>query len=181
VTMGADGVHKGVLIIFVWRLVAKQFLHVVLPPTFRLLSNLFTLPTRRFYTAATEYGGPVPDEIGLHPIPSVIDLPSTLRGEGMNLNGGLLGNRYRELPGSEVKLRNGFTAGNGHANGNGYGLANWNGTGTGHSNGTGNGHANGDGNATKSEKDIVVASAVTKEVKVKHYDADGESAFQFPD
>ena len=47
---------------------------MVLPPTFRLLSHLFTLPHRRFYTPATDYTS-VPPEKGLRPIPSVIDLP----------------------------------------------------------------------------------------------------------
>ncbi|EJF56556.1 hypothetical protein DICSQDRAFT_71301 [Dichomitus squalens LYAD-421 SS1] len=64
----------GVLTIFVWRIVAKSFCHFVLPPTFRFLSHLFTLPHRRFYTPATDYTS-VPPEKGLRPIPSVIDLP----------------------------------------------------------------------------------------------------------
>jgi hypothetical protein len=74
----------GVLVIFVWRIVAKSTLHLVLPPTFRLLSKAFRLPNRRFYTPATEYKN-VPSEfhvgedgtIELHAIPSVIDLPSS--------------------------------------------------------------------------------------------------------
>ena len=57
-----------------WRIVAKSFCHFVLPPTFRFLSHLFTLPHRRFYTPATDYTS-VPPEKGLRPIPSVIDLP----------------------------------------------------------------------------------------------------------
>ncbi|TEB29871.1 hypothetical protein FA13DRAFT_1755388 [Coprinellus micaceus] len=73
-----------VLVIFVWRIVAKSTLHLVLPPTFRLLSKAFRLPNRRFYTPATEYKN-VPSEfhvgedgtIELHAIPSVIDLPSS--------------------------------------------------------------------------------------------------------
>jgi len=52
----------------------------VLPPTFRFLSIIFTLPSRRFYTPATDYTT-VPPEKGLHPIPSVIDLPSQLEME----------------------------------------------------------------------------------------------------
>ncbi|KAI0747169.1 PAP2-domain-containing protein [Daedaleopsis nitida] len=64
----------GILTIFIWRIAAKSFCHFVLPPTFRLLSHLFTLPHRRFYTPATDYTS-VPAEKGLRPIPSVIDLP----------------------------------------------------------------------------------------------------------
>ncbi|RPD55565.1 hypothetical protein L226DRAFT_511641 [Lentinus tigrinus ALCF2SS1-7] len=64
----------GVLTIFVWRIVAKSFCHFILPPTFRFLSHLFTLPHRRFYTPATDYTS-VPPEKGLRLIPSVIDLP----------------------------------------------------------------------------------------------------------
>ena len=51
-------------------------LHLVLPPVFRALALCFDLPHRRFYTPATHYTH-VPVENGLHPIPSVIDLPST--------------------------------------------------------------------------------------------------------
>ncbi|KAF9527614.1 PAP2 superfamily-domain-containing protein [Crepidotus variabilis] len=73
----------GVLVIFTWRIVAKSALHLILPPTFRLLARFFRLPRRRFYTPATEYKS-VPSEFhsettggfGLRPIPSVIDLPS---------------------------------------------------------------------------------------------------------
>ena len=64
----------GILTIFVWRISAKSFCHFVLPPIFRFLSHLFTLPHRRFYTPATDYVS-VPPEKGLRPIPSVIDLP----------------------------------------------------------------------------------------------------------
>ncbi|KIY51066.1 hypothetical protein FISHEDRAFT_13986, partial [Fistulina hepatica ATCC 64428] len=73
----------GILIVFAWRLLAKSLLHLILPPTFRLLSQVFTLPNRRFYTPATDYKH-VPSEFAsadgrfaLHPIPSVIDLSST--------------------------------------------------------------------------------------------------------
>ncbi|KIM59073.1 hypothetical protein SCLCIDRAFT_16570 [Scleroderma citrinum Foug A] len=69
-------VGMGILIIFVWRLLAKATLHLVLPPLFRALALCFDLPHRRFYTPATHYTH-VPVENGLHPIPSVIDLPST--------------------------------------------------------------------------------------------------------
>lgn len=83
----------GILTIFVWRILAKSALHIVLPPTFRLLAQFFRLPRRRFYTPATEYKS-VPSEFhssssggfGLHPIPSVIDLPSNV-GVGVEVGG----------------------------------------------------------------------------------------------
>jgi len=67
----------GILVIFTWRILAKSILHLILPPTFRLLAQAFTLPNRRFYTPATDYKN-VPSELGLRPIPSVIDLPEHL-------------------------------------------------------------------------------------------------------
>lgn len=67
----------GILAIFAWRIFAKALMHRVLPPTFRLLARLTTLPHRRYYTPATDYTG-VPSEKGLHPIPSVLDLPGML-------------------------------------------------------------------------------------------------------
>lgn len=73
----------GILVIFIWRLLAKSFLHAVLPPVFRALAPHFDLPHRRFYTPATDYGR-LPMEKGLHPIPSVIDLPGTLEVSGVN-------------------------------------------------------------------------------------------------
>lgn len=82
----------GIALIFAWRLAAKFLLHSLLPPLFRWISygvlprlvsiNILPkgaeLPNRRFYTPATEYDGAVP-EGGLHPIPSVIDLPAMLQ------------------------------------------------------------------------------------------------------
>ena len=70
----------GILLIFTWRIFAKSSLHYALPRIFRFLASIFTLPHRRFYTPATDYGD-VPVERGLHPIPSVIDLPSQLQME----------------------------------------------------------------------------------------------------
>lgn len=64
----------GILTIFVWRIFAKSLFHAILPPTFRLLSHLFTLPHRRFYIPATDYTS-VPPEKTLRAVPSVIDLP----------------------------------------------------------------------------------------------------------
>jgi len=67
----------GILTIFAWRIFAKFLLHRILPPTFRFLGQLMTLPHRRFYTPATDYHA-VPSEKGLHPFPSVLDLPGML-------------------------------------------------------------------------------------------------------
>lgn len=67
----------GTVVVLIWRLAAKKVLHFSLPPIFRFASLLFELPTRRFYTPATEYQH-VPGEKGLHPIPSMMDLPSML-------------------------------------------------------------------------------------------------------
>jgi dihydrosphingosine 1-phosphate phosphatase len=67
----------GILTIFAWRIFAKFLMHRILPPTFRFLGQLMTLPHRRFYTPATDYEH-VPPEKGLHPIPSVLDLPGML-------------------------------------------------------------------------------------------------------
>ena len=80
----------GILIIFVWRILAKSILHFVLPPIFRLLAHAFTLPHRRFYTPATDYTS-VPPEKGLYPIPSVIDLPSMME---MEMDAGASGHRF---------------------------------------------------------------------------------------
>ena len=68
----------GILLIFTWRIFAKSSLHFALPRIYRFLAIIFTLPSRRFYTPATDYEE-VPIERGLHPIPSVIDLPSQLQ------------------------------------------------------------------------------------------------------
>lgn len=77
----------GVAVIFTWRILVKQTLHAVLPPTFRLVSGVVGfLPTRRFYTPATEYET-MPIEKGLHPIPSMMDLPGALANAGAGLEG----------------------------------------------------------------------------------------------
>lgn len=101
------------LSIFIWRLVAKAVFHAVLPPTFRFVGSIFTLPNRRFYTPATDYEH-VPTERGLHPIPSVIDLP---------LSPSVSAQSSTSLPrfGSDgLKLRNGNgNTGGGNFSGNG--------------------------------------------------------------
>lgn len=99
----------GILIIFMWRIFAKTVMHTVLPPIFRLLSQAFTLPHRRFYTPATDYKN-VPPEKGLHPIPSVIDLPSMIEmemdgggssGASLAAPGGIYGQYNMKLRGSK--------------------------------------------------------------------------------
>ncbi|KAF8869396.1 PAP2 superfamily-domain-containing protein [Infundibulicybe gibba] len=119
----------GILVIFIWRLVAKSLLHLILPPTFRLLSRAFKLPNRRFYTPATDYKN-VPSDFaasgpgggfGLHPIPSVIDLPGT-GGVGVEIGGIGSGVDAPDLRGRDIKMRGGgsglngkTTHGNGHS------------------------------------------------------------------
>lgn len=76
---------SGVLIIFTFRLAAKPILHAVLPPIFRGLSTLFTLPNRRYYTAATDYQSFPSENLLYDPIPSVIDLPALASQEGILL------------------------------------------------------------------------------------------------
>ncbi|KZT07942.1 uncharacterized protein LAESUDRAFT_677144 [Laetiporus sulphureus 93-53] len=98
----------GILIIFMWRIFAKNVSHFVLPPLFRLLSHSFTLPHRRFYTPATDYKN-VPPEKGLRPIPSVIDLPGMIEmeTEGGGASG-VRGLRYGNIYGERsIKLRGG--------------------------------------------------------------------------
>jgi len=74
----------GVSAVFAFRLALKPTLQRLLPPTFRTLATVFTLPHRRWYTPATEYEK-VPDEhvlarrrlgMGMS-VPSVIDLSTT--------------------------------------------------------------------------------------------------------
>ncbi|KAG6827645.1 hypothetical protein H0H92_011011 [Tricholoma furcatifolium] len=97
----------GVLVIFAWRLFAKSALHLILPPTFRGVARVFSLPNRRFYTPATDYQS-VPSEFsgnGIHPIPSVIDLPSSA---GVGIEVGGIGSGVRsafEYGGNEIKMR----------------------------------------------------------------------------
>ncbi|KAF9458927.1 hypothetical protein BDZ94DRAFT_1200301 [Collybia nuda] len=107
----------GILVIFTWRLLAKSALHLILPPTFRVLSRVFRLPNRRFYTPATDYKT-VPSEFsatgrggsfGLHPIPSVIDLPGT-GGVGVEVGGIGSGSGVggvSDFGVNEIKLRGG--------------------------------------------------------------------------
>lgn len=103
----------GIMAIFAWRIFAKFLLHRVLPPTFRLLAKLFTLPSRRFYTPATDYKNVPPEREGLRPIPSVIDLPGMLEmevdGVGMGVGKGTGASYNQRFLGADggVKNRNG--------------------------------------------------------------------------
>jgi len=113
-TFAAAKMVVGVAIIFGWRLLAKYILHATLPPLFRKLARLFTLPHRRFYTPATDYDGSVPEgDGGLRSIPSVIDIPGMMhssdggastalpqyalglpRGDGASVRGGKLNGSF---------------------------------------------------------------------------------------
>jgi hypothetical protein len=116
-------------VIFTWRILAKSILHLILPPTFRLLAQAFTLPNRRFYTPATDYKN-VPSELGLRPIPSVINLPEHL-GMEMEMDPSTkasgLGLGVNE---TELRVRGGKMNGkktlNGKAYGTVYGVGNGN-------------------------------------------------------
>jgi hypothetical protein len=159
-------IHEGILIIFTWRIIAKSVLHMILPPTFRLLVHAFTLPNRRFYTPATDYKN-VPSELGLRPIPSVIDLPESL---GMETETEVdFGTRASGLAfsGNDTELK----AHGGKMNGNktvrGYGTVY----------GVGNGNSN-----WELEKHGSGKEEVKDDATVKHYDADGTplSLFGYP-
>ncbi|KAI0917490.1 hypothetical protein AcV5_007972 [Taiwanofungus camphoratus] len=144
----------GIFIVFVWRILAKALSHLVLPPIFRLLSHLFTLPHRRFYTPATDYKS-VPHDKGLHPIPSVIDLPSMME---LEMDGG-------GASGSSLGV-------GGYDYGGAAGLV-------GMKQRNGRGREKGAGGQPSDEKERVIGLGLSVEesggrvdVVVKHYDAD---------
>ncbi|TIA99356.1 hypothetical protein E3P94_02579 [Wallemia ichthyophaga] len=64
----------GVGMIFLTRLLTKPFMQVSLPPMFRLLHRVVTLPNRREYVPATEYTDYRNSNDKLDPVPSVVDL-----------------------------------------------------------------------------------------------------------
>jgi hypothetical protein len=156
--------HQGILVIFTWRILAKSVLHLILPPTFRLLAQGFTLPNRRFYTPATDYKN-VPSELGLRPIPSVIDLPEHLEMQteidlGTKASGlGRLG-----INETELRVRVGKANGNKTAVAQGYGTV------------YGVGNGNRDWELEKFGSGQSDDSTV-KDAAVKHYDADGMIVF----
>jgi dihydrosphingosine 1-phosphate phosphatase len=107
----------GIFIIFIWRIAAKSVLLKALPPLFRGLARIFSLPNRRFYTPATEYTS-VPSEFsgdgGLRPIPSLIDLPSSAGIEIGGIGSGSEVTGYKSFFGEqEIKLRGNGSGNNG--------------------------------------------------------------------
>ena len=74
--------------IFAWPILPKSLLHRILPPMYRSLGQLMTLPRRRYYTPATDYTNvpfsPDPNG-GLRAIPSVLDLPGMVELEVDNV------------------------------------------------------------------------------------------------
>ncbi|KAG1801268.1 PAP2 superfamily-domain-containing protein [Suillus variegatus] len=103
-TLACAKVTIGILVIFVWRILAKSLLHLVLPPLFRLLASSFDLPHRRFYTPATDYQH-MPVESSLRPIPSFIDLPGVLEVSAIRERSALGGTK--NYSGSELENSNG--------------------------------------------------------------------------
>ncbi|KAF9057101.1 PAP2 superfamily-domain-containing protein, partial [Panaeolus papilionaceus] len=97
----------GILIIFIWRILAKSLLHLILPPIFRAVAKITgALPNRRFYTPATEYHSvPMSSSAGLHPIPSVIDLvgSNSIREEVGGIGSGVESVSVKRQPVGKVK------------------------------------------------------------------------------
>jgi hypothetical protein len=144
----------GILLLFTWRIFAKSSLHFALPKIFRFLASIFTLPNRRFYTPATDYEE-VPIERGLHPIPSVIDLPTHLQVEMDDENVSVSTGRRGNVTLSDMKKRR-----NGSKNDFGQDFRifgeKYNGT-------------------VRQVSESPSDGVKTSEGEVKHYDADGKS------
>jgi hypothetical protein len=149
----------GILLLFTWRIFAKSSLHFALPKIFRFLASIFTLPNRRFYTPATDYEE-VPIERGLHPIPSVIDLPTHLQVEMDDENVSVSTGRRGNVTLSDMTKRR-----NGSRNDFGQDFRTF-----------GEKHNGTVRQASESPSDDVKAS----EGEVKHYDADGKSISPSP-
>ncbi|CAE6523518.1 unnamed protein product [Rhizoctonia solani] len=95
----------GITAIFVWRIIAKRVLLTILPPIYRKFSTqVGPLPTRRWYTPATDYSEVPADAAHLRTVPSVIDLPSKVA----VVKSGVLprAHIYRQVE-AESKQRNG--------------------------------------------------------------------------
>lgn len=106
-SLAAAKMVVGVLAIFAWRFFAKFLMHTILPPIFRFLAQVFTLPHRRFYTPATDYKN-VPAEKGLRAIPSLIDLPGAVEVEADGIGASTA--HSKELShgqGRQIKFRKG--------------------------------------------------------------------------
>ena len=89
--------------IFAWRIIAKFLLHRTLPPMYRFLAQLMTLPNRRFYTPATDYKN-VPQEKHLRAYPSVLDLPGMVELEVDGVSTAA-SRRMDALSSRDIKLR----------------------------------------------------------------------------
>ncbi|KAF8325770.1 phosphatidic acid phosphatase type 2/haloperoxidase [Cantharellus anzutake] len=152
----------GVMIIFGWRILAKWVMHTVLPPLFRLLATLVELPRRRFYTPATDYKGSVPEEgVGLfYPIPSVIDIPGMIHGDGVEVvaTGANLLPRYSE---GGIALRGGGGGGGGGSSRSGTAAV-----------GKGNGGTHTNTNSGGQRTMVREEKEDEDKVAKKHYDAD---------
>ncbi|KAH7098070.1 phosphatidic acid phosphatase type 2/haloperoxidase [Auriculariales sp. MPI-PUGE-AT-0066] len=109
VCLSAVKLIGGLLAIAVWRIVAKLAMHSILPPFFRALARITSLPNRRFYIPATDYSR-VPTEKTLQPIPSVIDLPSTLHAHSV----GNLGLPRDAIGNTHLKQRKNAKGSGGH-------------------------------------------------------------------
>ena len=105
-----DSRFPGILAIFVWRIFAKFLLHRILPPIFRFLAQLVTLPHRRYYTPATDYKN-VPPDNGLRPFPSVLDLPGMVELDATKATVSTA--RSRRSGTNNARLRAGRSAGQG--------------------------------------------------------------------
>ena len=68
----------GILLVFLWRMLAKPTVQTLLPPLFRWLAHdsPVRLPHRRHYTPATEYSRGPPHTLSA--VPSMIDLDLTM-------------------------------------------------------------------------------------------------------
>lgn len=158
----------GIAAIFAWRIFAKFLLHRILPPVYRFLSLLVTLPNRRFYTPATAYKG-VPLEKHLRALPSVLDLPSLVELEV----DGVSTAASRGVGVGDVKLRNSGRAGRGVR----FGA--WNGNGGGgyerEKGEKGEEKVYGARRESDAEEEEMGGKAEVE--VVKHYDADGECSW----
>jgi hypothetical protein len=147
----------GILLIFTWRIFAKATLHFALPRIFRFLANIFTLPNRRFYTPATDYEE-VPIERGLHPIPSVIDLPSQLQVGVDDENVSASTGRGNATPLDMKRRRNASKVGFSQ---------------------DAKAHGEKDNASVRQASETASDGAKASETEVKHYDAEGELMFPF--
>lgn len=142
---------SGILVIFAWRIVAKYMCHHILPPTFRFLAQLFTLPHRRYYTPATDYTNVPADNLkGLRAIPSVLDLPGMVKVEADGVSTGRT-SQHTSNSDRQIKQRGTKNGSNGHA------------------------HVQSEKAKDEYVKSIDSELGWKRGVNILHYDADGES------